>query len=287
MTHFKFIVPAVLLAACGTTEPAPNGEDDGVGLEEARVAVLEANVSASADRATADSIDVSTELGAGGGEIAQATGLIADFWQSQEPCSRVTVDGSEIIVDYGTLEDDCEFEGRTYAGIDTIQVLSLDPLGMAVTHDWNQFTNGNVTLDGNASVTWIGNDQTRHVETDYVFANFVDASIVEVRGDHLTRRLDPELPVREGGFVLDGTRDWTSASGDWSIDMIALEIRPQDPAPQAGTVELTNPGGNTLTIAYERIDEDTIAATVVGRNGLRHLFHIEADGSIDAGGGEN
>ena len=122
------------------------------------------------------------------------------------------------------------------------------------------------------------------MKTDFVFANFVDASIVEVIGDHVTRRLDPELPVREGGFVLDGTRDWSGTSGDWSIEMTDLEVRPQDPAPQGGTVELVDPKGNTLTIAYERIDEDTIAATVVGRDGLRRLFHIDADGEVHPAG---
>lgn len=281
MTHFKFIVPAVLLAAC-VTEPSSQN-DEGDGYDEARAAVAEANLSAGADRATAEGIEISTQLG-DGDRIEDATSLIADFWRSQAACTTVTVDGAAIVVDYGTLEDDCEFDGHTYAGVDTINVLSIDPLGMGVRHEWNQFTNGNVTLDGTANVAWIGDEETRHVSTDYVFANFVDPSIVEVRGDHVTRRIDPDVPVREGGFVLDGTRDWTSPSGDWSLDMTGLEIRPQDPAPQAGTVELTNPAGTTLTIAYERIDEDTIAATVVGRNGLRHLFHIEADGEILPGG---
>lgn len=280
MTHIKFMVPVVLLAACVTDEGLP--DDDGVALAEAREAVYEANVSASADRATADGIEVSTEFAPG--DEPGALGTIADFWESQEACTTVSVDGNVITVDFGTLDDNCEFDGRTYAGLDTISVMSVDPLGLAVQHDWNQFTNGNVTLDGSAAVTWIGDEQTRHVVTDFVFANFVDASIVEVRGNHVTGRIDPDVPVRIGGFTLDGVREWTSASGDWTLDMTALELRPQDPAPQAGTVELTNPAGNTLTIAYERIDDHTIAATVVGPSGLRHVFHIDANGEITAGG---
>jgi hypothetical protein len=281
MTHFKFIVPAVLLAACVTDGTGP--EDDSDGLEAARQAVVEANLSAAPDRATADGIEMSTEIG-DSAELEQATGFLAEFWQSQADCTTVTSEGTHVVVDFGTLNDDCEFAGRTYAGIDTITVLSVDPIAMAVRHQWNQFTNGNVTLDGTTAVAWIGNEQTRRIVTDYVVANFVDASISEIHGEFVTRRLEPDVPVRDGGFTLDGTRDWTNEAGDWSLDMSDLEIRPEDPAPQAGQIDLTNPAGDTFTIAYQRVDEDTIAATVVGRNGLRHLFHIEADGEILVGG---
>ena len=52
-----------------------------------------------------------------GDAVEQAAKDLRDFWQSQVPCSEVSVSGATVTVDYGTLDDNCTWRGKTYAGI--------------------------------------------------------------------------------------------------------------------------------------------------------------------------
>ncbi len=88
------------------------------------------------------------------------------------------------------------------------------------------------------------------------------------------------MPFWESGVTLEGTRDWTSEAGDWSLEMTDLELRLVDPAPQHGTIALTNPDGNQVEILYARLDTDTIEATLVGLRRGDRVYHITGLGLL-------
>lgn len=256
-------IPLLGLAGC---------EPEEMGLLEALAALEEVNASGRGEAATSEVVEISTDFTIGGA-LEAAARAVADFWESQADCTEVTVQGNVTTIDYGTLEDSCTWQGRTYAGVNTVTVQSTTAGALEVLHDWSGFTNGDVTVDGGAVVTWSGEDLTRRVQTEHTWTDASGAQ-VDVVGDHVSGRIDEDVPAWRDGFTLDGTRDWTSDSGDWTLQMSDLELRLVDPAPQAGTVDLINPAGKPLTILYERVDEDTIQATLQGLRGGDRVYHI-------------
>jgi len=261
-----------LLSGCTT---------DQMGVLEALDTLEAVNQSARGEQATAEVIEVSTDFSIGEALEAYAQ-AIADFWQSQAPCTTVTVEGNVVTIDYGTLDDTCEWNGHTYAGVNTITVQSTTPGELEVLHGWNGFTNGDVQVDGGAKVTWSGEDLTRRVETEHTWTDLATEAQIDVVGDHVTGRIDDEVPVWESGFTLEGTRDWTDDAEDtWSLEAAGIEWMLIDPAPQAGTVDVLAPSGRKLTIVYARVDEDTISATLVGVRGGDRVYHISRLGTVE------
>src|SRR5690348_13873537 len=100
----------VLAAGCFETEE--------MGVLEALDALDQVNRSGRGDQATSEAIEVSTDFTIGGA-LEDAAATIAEFWESQADCTKVTWEGATTTVDYGTLDDACTFHGRTYAGIAT------------------------------------------------------------------------------------------------------------------------------------------------------------------------
>jgi len=277
MNRTFLLLPMGLLIACDTTAMTKL---------EALEALDEVNQSSRGEAATGDVIEISTDFTMGDA-LEAAAERIADFWESQAPCTEVTVEVAKVTVDYGTLEDDCTFEGRTYAGVNTVEVVDTAPGQLEVGHDWNGFTNGEVTVDGGAVVTWTGDDASRRVQTEHTWTDTAGTT-VDVVGDHT------QVPLEEdagwggwlGGITMDGTRDWSSESGDWALDMSQLELRWIDPAPQAGTISVTNPDGKILEVTYRRIDDDTIEAVLTGlREDL--VVHIDKLGRVEEQEGED
>lgn len=264
------LLTVVLATGCETEE---------MGVLEALAALEEVNQSARGEQATADVIEISTDFTIGDA-LAAAAQTVADFWDSQAPCTEVLVEGNVTTIDYGTLDDGCEFNGQTYAGVNTITVESTTAGELEVLHGWDAFSNGDVQVDGGATVTWSGNDNTRHVVTEHTWTD-TEGNTVDVYGDHISGRIQEDVPVWLDGFTLDGSRDWTSDSGDWSLTMEGLELRLIDPAPQAGTIDLTSPEGKALVIVYERIDDDTIQATLQGIRGGDRVYHINRLGQVE------
>jgi hypothetical protein len=265
-----------LVGLCGVA----GCELEQMGMLEALDALDQVNRSGRGEQATAEPIEVSTDFTIGGA-LEQAAQTIAAFWDSQAPCTDVTLEGAVLTVDYGTLEDDCRWNGRTFAGVNTIEVSSTTPGELAVDHSWDAFTNGEVTVEGDALVTWSGEDLTRRVETEHTFTDEASGETVDVLGDHVAGRIDEDVPVWQSGFTLEGWREWTTDGGDWSLTMEGLELMLLDPAPQAGTSVVTAPSGKTLTIEYGRVDDDTVSATLIGVRGGDRVYHVSRLGVVE------
>jgi hypothetical protein len=195
-------------------------------------------------------------------------------------CATVTRETDTVTVDFGDLADSCTYDGHTWGGVATLTVDKTEG-SIEVSHGFEALTNGKVTLDGTADVTWTGtaDDPTRHVVHD---VSWTDEEGTERTGsgDRTQALIDPEQGLA-GGIVVDGTRDWTTPKGDWHLDIDAVEMRGQDPVPQAGTYTLTTPRDKTLTLMFARVDDDTIAVTANGIRGGTKTWNVTLDGDAE------
>ena len=91
--------------------------------------------------------------------------------------------------------------------------------------------------------------------------------------------LDPLLGLA-GGVEIDGWRDWQGTRGEWHLDIDEVEVRGQDPVPQSGQYALTTPENKLVTLAFERLDEDTITVTLTSARRER-VFEVTAAGDVD------
>ncbi len=253
-------------------------QQDGMTQLEAAEAMGEALASGKGEALTNEVVEVSTDFTMGAALEAAAEELAA-WWQSQAPCTIVTVDGSTVELDFGDLEDDCSYNGHTYAGITRITVESTDEQQLLVSHEWQDMTNGDVSATGEGDVTWAaGDNPSRHVEHAI---DWSDAERqVSASGDRTQQLIDPDLGLT-GGIVVDGTRDWSTEAGDWLLDIESVEMRGQDPVPQDGSYVLTTPEGDELVMVFERLDEDSIQVTVSGIRGGDRVWVVNSTGQIE------
>jgi hypothetical protein len=196
-----------------------------------------------------------------GQAVENAAKELHDGLVSQIPCSKVSLEGATVTIDFGTLADQCTYHGHTYAGVATIHVEKDDEGDVVVTHEWTGLTNGDVTLDGDATVTWSTAHGTRRVEHDVLWSS--DGHSVHATGDRTQKLLEPDLGLA-GGIQIDGERSWDANDKRWSLEIAGVQMRGQDPVPQAGHYTLTNPADKTLELSFERIDATTIQVTVSG-----------------------
>ena len=242
---------------------------------EALEAVEQAAISGKGEALTGEIIEISTDftLGQAAAEAAEELYL---WLESQIPCSTVSLADHTVTVDFGDLADACTYNEHTYAGIWEIAIQAAEEGGVVVDHGWTGLTNGDVTLDGTAQVTWSGGDASRRVVHAVTWSD--PERTVEASGDRLQTLIDPDLYLA-GGIEIDGDRDWAVDGDDWHLDIDQVEMRGQDPVPQAGEYVLTTPADKTVTLAFERIDENTIRCTLTAPN-KTWTFDVSRSGEV-------
>lgn len=253
------------------------GGGDQLSPAEAREAMVETVNSGRGEAATNEVIEVSTDFTLGAAAADAAEELRA-WWASQAPCAEISRDGSTIVVDFGDLSDLCTYNGHAYGGLASLSVARADSDDVEVDHAWEGFTNGVVTLDGTAEVTWAGGDNpSRRVVHDLSWT-WQDA-LVEATGDRVMTLVDPSAGL-SAGIEIDGVREWTSDAGSWSLDITGVQVRPQDPIPQSGIYTLLTAAGKIMMVSFERLDDDTIQATVSGVRGGDLVFEVSSLGVV-------
>jgi hypothetical protein len=271
MFRYVSLLSIAISAGCGA--------GDALTWEEARVAVEQAAISGEGEAMVSEVIEISTDFTLG--EAAQAAAAELAAWlESQIACSQVAVDGATITIDFGTLDDACVYNGHTYAGVAAVTIDSAAEGAVQVTHEWTQLTNGTITLDGGAIVTWTGEEDGlgRHVEHDLTWTRD-DGTLVAATGD----RQQVLLQYEEGlgfGLRIDGHRDWTYDDQQWQLDIDGVEMWGLDPVPHEGTYSLTNPDGKEVSLTFVRLDDDTIEVTL---SGLRRdfVFNVSRAGDVE------
>lgn len=244
--------------------------DDSMSGAEMRAALEEVVIAGEASALQDGVVEITTSFTIADG-VEAVLDEVRTFAETQIPCSTVTATGDKgLRIDFGELGDTCVYNGHTYAGVVTVS-FEVMPGQVIVTHQYDGLTNGSVTMDGTATVTWA--DGSRRVQTDFGFAK--GARMVTVESD----RLQTPLGGLGDGILVDGRHSWTGASGTWDLEVDDVEIRGVDPVPQAGAYNLTNPDGKQVSMSFARVDDDTIAVTLAGPRRDR-TFHVTSAGSI-------
>ena len=233
---------------------------------EARQALEETQLAQQAAALTAASVEVSTEFTIGSA-VEEAAMEVRDFVHSQLPCAATTVEGRTVSIEYGAEPGACEFKGREFSGSHTIEVERTDMHDVLVHHRWDDFssvnnlTNERIGLQGTADVTWDFDDRTRRIQHELTWTRQSDGRMGVGGGDRL------QQPLAGGvleGIQIDGQRTWDGDAGRWSLDIRDVQVRWQDPVPQAGRYDLDTPFDKSVAVEFNRIDDTTIAVTIEG-----------------------
>lgn len=271
--------PALALAALTLVLSGcpKNKTDDSLTASEAQQALEESTVASQAENLTSASIEITTNFTIGQA-VEQAAQQIHDFIVSQLPCADVQLSGATLSVTYGAKPGNCTYNGHTFSGKTSVTVSKNDQNQVEVHHTWTDLTNGRVTLNGEATVTWDFQAKSRHVVHTATWKRNSDGFTVTGEGDR-------NQTVLSGGIVegiqIDGSRSWKSVRGQWDLAIDGVQMRWVDPVPQAGSYTLHTPKNKTLSLSFARVDADTIKVTIA--NGSHSFsFNVTKAGSASS-----
>ena len=262
------VVAAQIFAGCPP-------EEETLTNDEAREALDEAMLSSQAEALTYETIEITTDFTIGAA-VEDAMQEMKAFVESQIPCAAVTLADGALTIDYGATGDTCFYNGKLDSGSHTVQLARNEDASVEVAHTWEEMSDGRITVNGVATVTWNRDALTRNVVHDLTWSD--GARTVQGSGDRTQRLLDDALGI-QGGIQIDGARDWTTSKGSWHLDINDVEVRAQDPVPQRGSYVLTNPGGKQLSLAFTRLDDDTIEVAMTGTRRDR-VFEVTRAGAV-------
>lgn len=247
-------VPLLVLTGC------PREKGEGLTRGEATQALEQASDAGQAEGLTSASIDIATNFTIGGAVKAGAEEL-RTFIDTQLPCAEVMLEDATLTVVYGAKPGVCTYRGHEFSGTHVISVERNADAEVAVHHEWIDLSNGVVSLDGSADVTWSAKDKTRRVQHSSQWQHLASGRTGVGSGDRTQSALDAGLSE---GIRVDGERNWEGAKGRWNLAIDGVELRWTDPVPQAGSYTLTTPFDKTVSMLFERVDAGTIKVTVAG-----------------------
>lgn len=272
-TCLAFALLPALLTGCpkmGNRGEAPgnSGGKQGTGstgsneqaltFEEAKRTLDEVQLSDEAQRLVNGSIEITTDFTIGAA-VEQAAQEIGAFVESQLPCAEITLIDNTLTVEYGAKPGNCTFKGQTYSGTHAITVEVNEEYDILVHHAWDSLSNQKVSVSGFADVAWSLTDQTRHVVHELTWTRLSDGKMGVGTGDRLQAGLDGDIFK---GFEVDGYHDWTGDAGTWRLDIEEIEWQWTDPVPQSGSYAVEAPNGKSLSLDFNRLDEDSIVVTI-------------------------
>jgi len=257
--RFALALPLfVVLAGCPKNKD--DGGSDSLTRAEAQDALDEAKASGSAESLGAANVEIFTSFTLGGG-LQKAAGELKAAIQSQLPCAEVTLEDATLTVDWGVNPGNCTYRGHTFTGTSAVSVEKNADDQVLVHHEWTDLSNGVVTLNGSADVTWDFAAKFRHVVHHGEWTLIATGRTGTGDGD---RTQTPLAGGVEEGIRVEGTRSWTGQKGRWDLAIDGVEMRWQDPLPQAGTYTLATPFDKSVSLGFGRVDDDTIRVTVAG-----------------------
>lgn len=252
---------------------APACQEQSASSTEMREATLDVIATGQSQSVENDIIEITTGFTIGGG-VRAAVGRAVDFAQAQLPCATITSpDPNSLQIELGTAGDSCTYHGRSFSGTVTVAYSGTDD-ELVVQHTYQDVSDGRVSFDGEATVTWSGD--SRHIVSEF--------SMTGPRGELTARsdRTQTRLGAAGEGIRVSGDREWHNRRGDWQLEIDDVEIRAIDPIPQAGEYRVYTPRGAEVVMAFARVDDNTIKATVTGGR-LERVFYVSSSGEVDEG----
>jgi hypothetical protein len=242
---------------------------------DAEVALQQSALSAQADTLVSDTVELSTNFTIGQG-LENAAEQLKLYLQSQLPCAAIVRERTTLSIMYGEKSGDCSYHGHSVTGEHTIQVMRNADNEVSVHHEWDDLSDGHLSISGNADVTWSRTAKSRHVlhELTYRVLNGRD------QGRTGTGRGDRTQTAIDGGLRVEGERSWDGDRGHFALDIEGVEMRFVDPVPQSGTYSLTTPSGAALTLVFSRRDADSIRVEVLGAV-RSYAFVVKSSGAIE------
>jgi len=262
-------LPVLVLTGC------PREKEEPLTLGEASAALEQARDAGQAEGLTAASVDVSTHFTIGKA-VKDGAAELRTFIASQLPCAEITLEDATLTVEYGAQPGSCAYRGHTFKGTHIMQVERNEDAQVLVHHEWRDFSNGVVSLDGAADVTWNGVDKTRRVQHESHWTNLKSGRTGTGKGDRVQSLLAGGIGE---GIQVDGERTWDGDKGHWDLAISGVQMRWTDPVPQAGSYTLTTPFDKTLSMAFSRSNDSTIKVTVTGPK-HEFSFNVSRAGDI-------
>jgi hypothetical protein len=254
MSARKYVLALpIIIAACN---------QDGLTRDEAITALSESSADSQASAVTATPVEISTNFTIGSAVQNAATELRA-FLAAELPCARVTVDGATVTTEWSATGSSCTYKGMTFSGVSSVTIQRTDTATVEVDHTWTDLSNGKIKVSGTAHVTWSATEHSRHVVHQLTWTRLSDGRTGTGTGDRTQTLIDPAQGLA-GGIRIDGNRHWSGQSGQWDLAITGVEVRLQDPVPQAGSYHLTTPADKSLTLSFERQSADVIRVTLTG-----------------------
>jgi hypothetical protein len=255
--RFTLALPlAFVLAGC----PKDKTNDEPLTRAEAQEALEEAQSSSAADSLASANIEISTTFTLGAG-VSQAASELEAAIQSQLPCAEVRLDDATLTVDWGVNAGNCTYRGQTFTGTSSISVQKNSDNQVLVHHEWTKLSNGTVTLDGSADVTWDFSAEQRRIQHHTEWTYLPTGRMGSGDGDRTQAPLSTGI---DDGIVVNGTRSWTGQSGKWQLAIDDVQWRWADPVPQSGSYTLVTPSNKNVTLAFARESGAAIDVTVSG-----------------------
>lgn len=238
---------AALLTGCPSKE-----EEAPFRAGDATEAAAETTAASAALSLAGDDIEIATDFTIGEG-VQKAAESLRDFYESQIPCAAVSLADRVVTVDFGATGD-CVWRGRVYRGQHKVGIDRAESGEIEVGHEWIDFTDGRVTVTGDATVTWSLADKTRRVEHDLTWT----------LGDKTGRGTGDrtQTALGDGGLRIDGQHTWTGPAGTWIMEIDQVVAYAADPVPESGVYRLVTPKDHEVTLAFERLDEARIEVTL-------------------------
>lgn len=185
-------------------------------------------------------------------------------------CATTTVTDDTVLVDFGTAARPCSYAGRTLSGCAQLRILANSAGTLVIDHYWvtgslrdchdDDFSDGAMTVDGTATVTWdLATGRRDIVQRDLVWRANGSTRTTSAEGTLAEHDLEPETGVR-----VDGAQTWTTEGAAWGFESADIAIGFDDYLPSAGTHVVTNPSGDLLTIQYTRTDDGHTRVEVSG-----------------------
>ncbi len=261
-------LPLLVLTGC------PRDKEEPLSAGEASQALEQASDAGEAEGLTAASVDISTNFTIGKA-VKDGAAELKNFIATQLPCADITLEDATLTIEYGVNPGNCVYKGHTFSGKQVISVEKNDST-VQVHHEWTDFSNGVVSLDGTADVTWDKEAKTRHVVHDSSWTHLKSGRVGHGTGD----RVQSLLPGGIGeGIQVDGNRTWDGQRGHWNLAISGVQMRWTDPVPQAGSYTLDTPFDKTVSMSFSRVDDDTIQVTVAGPK-KEFAFTVSKTGDI-------